>query len=58
MVECLVGGMFMKLSELFANCAWNVPYEEAGKDVDYAFVEDIKTHTLTIYFQGSSSTTD
>ena len=48
----------MKLSKLFADCAWNVPYEETGHDVDYAFVEDIKTHTLIIYFQGSSSVWD
>lgn len=46
----------MKLSKLFANCAWDVPYEETGNDVDYAFVEE--KDTLYIYFQGSSSTTD
>lgn len=40
-----------KVSELFANCAWRVPYETIGKDVNYAFVE--KGTTLYIYFQGS-----
>lgn len=48
----------MKLSELFANCAWNVKYETIGDSVNYAFVEDIKTHTLYIYFQGSSQISD
>ena len=48
----------MKLSELFSNCAWKVHYEQIGDSVNYAFVEDIKTHTLTIYFQGSNSISD
>ena len=47
-----------KLSKLFADCAWNVPYQQAGDSVNYAFVENIKTHTLYIYFQGSNSITD
>lgn len=46
----------MKLSQLFANCAWNVPYKETGKDVDYAFVEE--GSTLYIYFKGSDSAID
>lgn len=46
----------MKLSELFCNCAYDVYYETAGHDVNYAFVEE--DDTLYIYFQGSSSTTD
>lgn len=46
----------MKLSKLFKNCAWEVPYSEVGDDVNYAFVED--GETLYIYFQGSNSITD
>ena len=45
-----------KLSELFHACAYDVPYEEVGEDVNYAFVSE--GTTLYIYFQGSSSTTD
>lgn len=48
----------MKLSELFSNCAWGVEYKQIGDSVNYAFVEDIKTSTLYIYFQGSNSITD
>ena len=47
-----------KLSELFSKCDHGIRYQTAGNDVNYAFEEDIETHTLTIYFQGSSSTTD
>lgn len=47
-----------KLSELFHKCAYDVQYQTVGHDVNYAFEEDIKTHTLTIYFQGSSSVWD
>lgn len=47
-----------KLSELFSKCDHGVRYQTVGHDVNYAFEEDIETHTLTIYFQGSSSTTD
>lgn len=46
----------MKLSDLFHNCAYDISYKTAGHDVNYAFVED--GATLTIYFQGSSSTLD
>jgi hypothetical protein len=46
----------IKLSELFHNCAYDITYQKAGKDVDYAFVE--KGFTLYIYFQGSESVTD
>lgn len=46
----------MKMSELFHRCAYDVEYEQAGQDVNYAFEE--KDRTLYIYFQGSSSTTD
>ncbi len=45
-----------KLSELFANCAWNVHYKQVGDSVNYAFVE--KGDTLYIYFEGSNSITD
>lgn len=48
----------MKLSELFHNCAYDVPYQQIGDSVNYAFIENIKTHTLYIYFQGSNSITD
>ena len=48
----------MKLSKLFHKCAYEVEYKEVGDDVNYAFEEDIKTHTLTIYFEGSNSITD
>jgi len=48
----------LKLSTLFYNCAYTIKYETAGHDVNYAFVEDAKTHTLYIYFQGSESVTD
>lgn len=48
----------MKMSELFHRCAYDIEYKEAGDDVNYAFEEDIKTHTLTIYFQGSNSISD
>ena len=48
----------MKLSNLFHNCAYDIEYQEIGDDVNYAFVEDIKTHTLYIYFEGSNSITD
>lgn len=44
-----------KLSELFYKCAYTVEYQQVGDSVNYAFEEDIKTHTLTIYFQGSNS---
>lgn len=44
------------LKELFENCAWNIEYQTAGNDVNYAFVEE--NEKLYIYFQGSSSTTD
>ena len=46
----------MKTSKLFHNCAYDVPYETVGNDVNYAFVE--KKNTLYIYFQGSNSVTD
>lgn len=46
----------LKLSELFANCAWNVHYKQVGDSVNYAFVEE--DSTLYIYFQGSNSITD
>lgn len=48
----------MKLSKMFENCAWNVPYQQVGDSVNYAFLEDEKTYTLQIYFQGSNSITD
>ena len=47
-----------KLSELFHKCAYDIPYQTVGEDVNYAFEEDIKNNTLTIYFQGSSSVWD
>ena len=47
-----------KLSELFSKCDHGVRYQTVGHDVNYAFEEDAETHTLTIYFQGSSSTID
>lgn len=46
----------MKLSKLFSNCAYGIPYEQAGDSVNYAFVED--RDILYIYFQGSNSITD
>lgn len=46
----------LKLSQLFANCAWNVPYQEVGDGVNYAFVEE--GDHLFIYFQGSYQVTD
>lgn len=45
-------------SELFHNCAFDVEYKTVGKDVNYAFDENAEEHTLTIYFQGSSSSVD
>ena len=45
-----------KLSELFHACAYDVVYQEAGDDVNYAFVEE--GSTLYIYFQGSNSISD
>ncbi len=48
----------MKLSELFENCAYYIDYKQVGDSVNYAFVEDEKTRTLYIYFQGSNSITD
>ena len=33
----------MKMSELFHKCAYDISYQEAGDDVNYAFEEDIKT---------------
>ena len=48
----------MKLSELFHNCAYDVDYKQVGDSVNYAFVEDISSHTLYIYFQGSNSISD
>jgi len=46
-----------KLSELFYNCAFdNVPWQEVGDDVNFAFVEE--GDILYIYFQGSSSISD
>ena len=48
----------MKLSQLFQNCAYLIPYQQIGDSVNYAFVEEIETHTLYIYFQGSNSITD
>ena len=47
-----------KLSELFRKCDHGIKYQTVGNDVNYAFEEDAETRTLTIYFQGSSSTTD
>ena len=46
----------MKLSQLFANCAWDVIYKQVGDSVNYAFVED--NGILYIYFEGSNSITD
>lgn len=48
----------MKKSELFHRCAYDVEYQTVGHDVNYAFEQDITTHTLIIYFQGSTETTD
>lgn len=48
----------MKMSELFHKCAYDIVYQTVGDDVNYAFEEDLKTHTLTIYFQGSNSVVD
>lgn len=48
----------MKLSELFHRCAYDIQYQQAGDSVNYAFEEDIMTHSLYIYFQGSNSITD
>ena len=45
-----------KLSELFANCAWNVPYKMIEDWVSYAFVEE--KDVLYIYFQGSHEPED
>lgn len=46
-----------KLSELFYECAFdNVPWQEVGLGVNYAFVEE--GTTLYIYFQGSSQKVD
>lgn len=46
----------MTFKELFVNCAYDVPYEEIGDHVNYAFVEDGRT--LYIYFQGSNGDVD
>ena len=46
----------MKLSKLFENCAYNIPYQQVGDGVSYAFVESGKT--LYIYFQGSHEISD
>lgn len=48
--------MNLQLDKLFENCAYNIKYEQIGKNVNYAFVED--GETLYIYFQGSSSIFD
>ena len=48
----------MKMSELFHRCAFDVEYQQVGDSVNYAFEEDIMTHTLYIYFQGSNSISD
>lgn len=48
----------MKMSELFHKCAYDIIYQTVGDDVNYAFEEDSKAHTLTIYFQGSNSVVD
>lgn len=45
-----------KLSKLFAECAWEIPFNIVGDSVNYAFVEE--GDTLYIYFQGSNSITD
>lgn len=46
----------MKLSKLFHECAYDIPYQTVGDSVNYAFKED--GDTLYIYFQGSNSITD
>ena len=46
----------MKLSKLFHLCAYDIQYQEAGDDVNYAFLED--GSTLYIFFQGSNSITE
>lgn len=46
----------MKLSKLFHKCAYDISYQQAGEDVNYAFEE--QDNTLYIYFQGSSQVTD
>ena len=48
--------MNLQLDKLFENCAYNIHYEQVGKNVNYAFVEE--GEILYIYFQGSSSTFD
>lgn len=48
----------MLLSQLFYNCAYDVPYEQVGDSVNYAFVKDTNRKILYIYFQGSNSITD
>ena len=47
-----------KLSKLFHKCAYDIAYQTAGEDVNYAFEEDKRNNILTIYFQGSSQVTD
>lgn len=44
------------LKKLFSNCAYDIKYETAGHDVNYAFIQE--DNTLYIYFQGSSSWLD
>lgn len=47
-----------KLSELFSKCDHGIRYQTAGHDVNYAFEEDGGARALTVYFQGSNSSTD
>lgn len=47
-----------KLSELFSKCDHGIRYQTVGHDVNYAFEEDGDARALTVYFQGSNSSTD
>jgi hypothetical protein len=48
----------MKKSKLFQLCAYEIEYKQIGDSVNYAFMEEKKTKTLYIFFQGSNSITD
>lgn len=53
-----------KLSKLFHECAYDIPYVQVGDSVSYAFKEEIigtephQIGVLYIYFQGSNQITD
>lgn len=47
---------FDYLKNVFAECAWHIPYETVGHDVNYAFREE-GSHLL-VFFEGSKDITE